>query len=254
MAGHSGMTEAVHGSVPPFGPAPWRFVEHPSRGAAAAALGAAAAADLAAALDRRARALFVAPGGRSPVPFLHDLAGRNLPWSRVDVLPGDERWVAADDARANEGLLRATLPLGGASGARLVSLLTAMNTVAAGAAAADVRLRETLGDAPVPDVAVLGMGTDMHTASLIPGAAGLEAALDPHGPRLVHALTPADGGPARLTLALPVLARARALYIFVTGAAKRAALETAAAAPDAAAPVAALARAAGRPPVVHWAP
>ena len=45
------------------------------------------------------------------------LGQQHLPWNRVDVFLGDERWVSADDESSNAGMLRSTLLQAGEPGA-----------------------------------------------------------------------------------------------------------------------------------------
>jgi len=74
---------------------------------------------------------------------------------------------------------------------------------------------------------VLGMGPDMHTASLFPGADRLADALAPDAPILMPMRAEAAGEP-RITLTAPVLAAAQNIHILILGAEKRAAIERAA--------------------------
>jgi 6-phosphogluconolactonase len=76
------------------------------------------------------------------------------------------------------------------------------------------------------DVLVLGMGADMHTASLFPGAPELAAALADDAPALLE-ITPPGQPEARLTLTAPVLRSASVIHILITGPEKLAALERA---------------------------
>jgi 6-phosphogluconolactonase len=76
------------------------------------------------------------------------------------------------------------------------------------------------------DVAVLGMGADMHTASLFPGAPELAAALDPEAPP-VMAIHPPGEPEARITLTAPVLRGAGVIHVLITGPDKLAALRSA---------------------------
>ena len=99
------------------------------------------------------------------------------------------------------------------------------------------------------DICLLGMGADMHTASLIPGAEGLEAALDPHAPILVPIRAKGEEE-ARVTLSARVLAGAVCTHLMITGARKRTALERARHLRPLEAPVAAVLGNA----TVHWAP
>ncbi len=97
-------------------------------------------------------------------------------------------------------------------------------------------------------VLLLGMGADMHTASLFPGADRLAEALSPDAPILLPMRAEAAGEP-RITLTAPVLQQAMKIHVLIIGAEKRAALEQAEGLPVADAPIkTVLANA-----TVHWA-
>jgi 6-phosphogluconolactonase len=106
------------------------------------------------------------------------------------------------------------------------------------------------------DIAVMGMGADGHTASWFHSAPGLSSALDPHNPRSVIALDAAQaaGASARLTLTLSALRRAERMLVLITGADKRARLETGLREAPEQAPVAALFGGQLPAPTVLWAP
>jgi 6-phosphogluconolactonase len=97
-------------------------------------------------------------------------------------------------------------------------------------------------------VLLLGMGVDMHTASLFPGADRLEEALSDKAPILLPMRADAAGEP-RITLSAPVLRGALRTHILITGAAKRQAIEQAETLPVAEAPV----RVVLDEATVHWA-
>lgn len=208
------------------------------------ALAGALSRDLRAALGRRERVLLCVPGGTSPGPVFDLLAAVELDWSRVDVVLSDERWVPEDHPRSNAALVRRHLLQGPASAARLLPMWRADLDPEEAAA----RLSTELAPQLPLDVALLGMGTDMHTASLFPGAPRLDLALADDAPPVLAVEAP--GQPEmRLTLTAPVLRKAFALHLMITGPEKRAALEQAKGTDPLDAPVAALLDQA----FVHWA-
>lgn len=197
------------------------------------------------ALARRERALFAVPGGATPGPLFDLLAAADLDWDRVDVIPSDERWVPPDHPRSNAALVRARLLRGKAAPARLIALWrpcptpdTAMDDILA---AVDPLL-------PV-DVALVGMGVDMHTASLFAGADGLALALAHDAPAVV-AITDPGTGESRVTLSARVFTGAYALHVLIIGDDKRTAIDRAAGLAPSQAPVKALLGQAS----VHWSP
>jgi len=207
-------------------------------------LASALARDLRAALTRRERALLCVPGGTTPAPVFDLLAAVELDWSRVDVVLSDERWVPGDHPRSNMRMVRRHLLQGPAASATLLPMWREEMEPDAAAQA----LSEELAPLLPLDVALLGMGTDMHTASLFPGAPELARALAEDAPTVLAVTAPGQPEP-RLTLSAPVLRKAFALHLMITGAEKRAALERAAGADPLEAPVAALLDQAS----VHWA-
>jgi 6-phosphogluconolactonase len=98
------------------------------------------------------------------------------------------------------------------------------------------------------DVALVGMGTDGHVASIFPGGDHLAEALAADAPPVLPMQAPGAPEP-RITLTLPVLREAFALHLLITGADKRAMVEGARGADPMDLPVAALLKSA----TVHWA-
>jgi 6-phosphogluconolactonase len=79
-------------------------------------------------------------------------------------------------------------------------------------------LRDVCGASPVLDLAHLGLGTDGHTASLVPGDAVLDVDDADVG------LTAPYMGRRRMTLTYPLLNRSRRMLWLATGSEKRAML------------------------------
>jgi 6-phosphogluconolactonase len=220
-------------------------VDYPDAELMAMHLADALAGELNAALMTHERVCLAVPGGSTPGPVFDTLSALHLDWARVTVVPTDERWVAPDHPRSNEALIRSRLLQGEAAAARFLPLWRAGMSPEAAAEAAGADLAPLL---PL-SVLLLGMGDDMHTASLFPGAAGLSAALDADAPP-VAVLTPQGQAETRLSLTAPVLDGALAKHVAITGAEKRAALDEARRLPPEAAPVHAVLTGA----TIHWAP
>jgi 6-phosphogluconolactonase len=173
-------------------------------------------------LRREGRASLCVPGGTTPGPIFDTLSGVELDWAHVSVFLNDERWVPEDSERSNTRLLRQRLIRGRAVNARLVPLYAATPTPEEALDDLAAGLEPHL---PI-SVLLLGMGADMHTASLFPGADRLAEALAPHASVLLPMRAGAAGEP-RVTLTAPVLRGAFNIHILITGAEKRAALERA---------------------------
>ena len=131
------------------------------------------------AIASKGQACVVLSGGRSPVPFLEQLAAQVLDWSKVTVSLADERWVPVEHADSNAGLLARHLLKGAAAKARFIGLYQAAANLEAAAEQAD----QALADLPPIDVLVLGMGDDGHTASLFPASPNLRQGLAKVGER-----------------------------------------------------------------------
>ncbi|GAB4344328.1 MAG: 6-phosphogluconolactonase [Desulfobulbaceae bacterium] len=177
-----------------------------------------AAKRLADGVARRGSASLVVSGGSTPAPFFRALSTLRLPWEKVWITLADERWVDPADPASNEHLVRTNLLRGAAKQAFFVPLKNSAPTAAEGEEAC----RQALARIPRPfDLVILGMGTDGHTASLIPGAAGLEQALSPQSTRICAPIKPAGNGIERMTLTLPALLDAREIIVHITGRDKR---------------------------------
>ncbi len=221
----------------------YELIEYPDEEMLAINLANALAGALTAALDHEDRALFVVPGGTTPGPVFDDLCAADLDWSRVDVTLSDERWLPEVHVRSNTRMVRERLLTDRAAKARFLPLY-------AKAESPEKVLPELEANiAPCLPIAVclLGMGRDMHTASLFPGADNLAAALDRHAPILVPITAP--GVPEqRVTFSARVLNDAMQKHLVITGQAKKAALDRAAGLKPEVAPV----RAVLDDAVVHW--
>jgi 6-phosphogluconolactonase len=194
-----------------------------TRDEAANALATVVAEQLRDRLDGRRAASLVVSGGATPVPFFRSLRRQALAWDRVTVTLADERWVPPTHPESNEGLVRSDLLVEEASRARFVGLNPAGATPEEAAEAAEPEIRSLR---PF-DCVVLGMGLDGHTASLFPGAPGIEGGLERNSRRTCVATDPPTASRLRLTLTAEALLSGRFLALHLTGDDKRATLERA---------------------------
>ncbi|EBA11762.1 6-phosphogluconolactonase [Roseobacter sp. CCS2] len=183
------------------------------------------------------------PGGTTPGPIFDSLCAADLDWSRVHVMLTDERWVPDTSDRSNTRLLRERLLTSRAAAATYVPLYADAETP-------EEKLAE-LAQGLTPElpisVMLLGMGTDMHTASIFPGADQLDHAL--HGDDLLVAMRAPGAPEPRITLSAQVLKSAMSRHMVIVGGEKRDALERARHLPPEEAPVAAILSGT----TVHWA-
>ena len=220
------------------------FEEYPDRDMMMIALANRIAGELGEVIRSAGTASLCVPGGSTPGPVFDMLCAVDLDWSSVFVFLNDERWVGEDDDRSNTRLIRARLFQNRASAANLVPLHADTPTPEEAIAA----LTEGIAPHLPISVLLLGMGDDMHTASLFPGADRLEEALADSAPVLMPMRAAAAAEP-RITLTLPVLRGALRTHLLITGPEKRAALEKAQASDLRDAPVRGILGEA----TVHWA-
>ena len=217
------------------------LITYPDRDLMFVDLASKLAGELEAALLHEDRVALAVPGGTTPGPVFDELCAADIDWSRVDVLLTDERQVPPDHERSNERLIRERLLTSRAAAATFVRLVPEGED-----ASAQIERLQTI--LPI-DVMVLGMGADMHTASLFPGSADLPAALDRQAPPLM-AVAASEGLEPRLTLTAPVLSGAIRTHVLITGEEKKNALEKARGANHLEAPIGLILGQAD----IHWAP
>ncbi len=190
------------------------------------------------------RVSFAVPGGTTPGPVFDTLSSIELDWSRVDITLTDERWLPESAPRSNTRLVRKRLLQGHAAAARFVPLHADTDTPEE----AIPQLTEGLEPILPLSVVLLGMGGNLHIASLFAGADRLSEALSPQAPPLMALRAPGVEEP-RVTLTAPVFTAAMNLHILITGPEKRAALERARRLDPLEAPVRVVLDAA----TIHWA-
>ncbi len=167
------------------------------------------------------------PGGQTPDVIYKALqANKGIDWSKVTLIPTDDRLVALDDPLSNHGKL---VRYFGGKGANVISLIdeAALDNYREAGRLADQRL--ALLDWPL-DLVWLGMGEGGHTASMFPGPDLDRAVAGPRERRAVGVRPdPMPDGAAvdRVTLTAAAFSSARAAMIVITGDAKKMVLEQA---------------------------
>lgn len=221
-----------------------KFLEYPDAEMMMMDLANTIAGELEGCLLNHDHASFAVPGGTTPGPIFDALcAAKHIDWARVHVMLTDERWVPETSDRSNTKLLRERLLVDAAAAAKYVPLYGGTETPEESLADLERGLASEL---PI-SVLLLGMGADMHTASIFPGADKLDEAL--HGDALLVPMRAPGAPEPRITLSAKVLKGAMSRHIVITGAEKRAALEAAQSLSPDEAPIAAVL--AGS--TVHWA-
>lgn len=183
------------------------------------------------------------PGGTTPGPVFDSLCAARLDWSRVRVMLTDERWVPETSDRSNTRLLRERLLTDRAAAATYLPLFAQGGTAEEMLPTLEAAIASSL---PL-SVVLLGMGADMHTASIFPGADRLQDALTGSG--ILYPMRAPGAPEPRITLSAQVLKAAVRCHIVIVGQAKRDALEKARHLTPTEAPVAAVLANA----MVHWA-
>jgi 6-phosphogluconolactonase len=197
------------------------------------ALARAAAEHFSQAVERAVAArgvAYVALSGGSTPKQMGSLLAREpyrsrVPWDRLHVFWGDERWVPLGSPESNAGeAKRGFLDLVPIPAANVHPWKTDLETPAEAAVAYGATIHNALGapeGIPRFDLVLLGMGGDGHTASLFPNTKALSA---------VGALAVANFVPkldaTRLTLTAPAINAAREILFLAGGPGKATTLAT----------------------------
>jgi 6-phosphogluconolactonase len=168
-------------------------------------------------------------GGSTPKRLYQLLAAAPLvdamPWQRVHLFLGDDRFVAWDDANSNFGMAREAMISHVPIPAANVHPIIHEGAAADAATKYEALLKSYYGSdkldpaRPLFDVVLLGMGPDGHTASLFPGKPALDVmdrwVIDVPVPGL-NPMVP------RITLTYPALHSAKSTAFVAAGADKTA--------------------------------
>src|SRR4029453_11594313 len=150
-----------------------------------------------------------------PWKTLRALADEDVPWALVHVVQVDERVAPFGSPDRNLTHLRESLLGRCPISADQVHAMPVESVDVDGASAEYARvLRQIAGAPPILDLALLGLGKDGHTASLVPGDPVLDVTDADVAPPGVYQ------GRRRMTLTYPALHRSRRIVWIVTGSEK----------------------------------
>ena len=176
------------------------------------------------AISQRGVFNFAVSGGRTPEATFRVLAHRDdIEWANVRLFQVDERVAPDGDPARNKSMIMRSLLTAEFTEAHSLREVVWMpveegDLMQAGASYASA-MDGACGSPTVFDLIVLGLGSDGHTASLIPGDPVLEVS------NVDVAVTGLYQGNQRMTLTWPVLDRAKSLLWLVTGESKQVALQ-----------------------------
>ncbi len=180
------------------------------------------ASNISLALEQRDRVQIALSGGSTPEQTYLLLGKEHLPWDRVDVFLGDERWVDSSSDLSNALMIRRSLLLSTYPGANAkfhTFPTTQLSTPHKSAEAfAELVSNKCGGDPPIFDLILLGLGNDGHTASLFPDSESLNI-------KDRWTAVCSGNGQSRVTLTAPVLSSARKIFFLVSGRSKQIALK-----------------------------
>lgn len=213
----------------------YRWHQYKNTAAASEALADAVASALQGALSEKGRAVLAVSGGRSPIAFFEALSQKDLDWANVGITLVDERMVPTGHSDSNTGLVHEYLLQNQAAAAQWIPVVEAGKT--AEELQPEAVVQTALKHYRQPDVLVLGMGGDGHTASLFPQAPQLDKGLDSNNNTPLLHTTPVTAPHERVSMTLAAIAQTPAVFLAIGGAEKKAVFDQAAAAPDKTYPV-----------------
>jgi len=208
-------------------------------------------------VDQVGKSTFVVSGGSSPMPLYDRLSKAALPWESISITLADERWVDTDHEASNEKKIRASLLQNNAASASFLGMKNSSVSPQQGLEACEAQyqqLPETVA------LTVLGLGSDGHTASIFPFAAGLDQALDMTAESLCAAIDALESEvtgsyTARMTMTMRALLNSKHIYLLIMGDDKRQTLKRAMSTTDQVSmPVRAVLQQSKVPVSVYWAP
>ena len=160
------------------------------------------------------RISFFVSGGKSPAAVFDLLAATDFPWQNVDLFLVDERWAPDHPQDQNATLVQEHLLTQRGAAVQFHPLLLDTNFTRNLAAC-----NEAVATIKQPDIVLLGMGLDGHTASLFPDAEDFSNAMQTTDRYVsVH---PTSAPYPRISMSFSWLVSARQIVLFIPGRDKR---------------------------------
>ena len=158
-------------------------------------------------------------GGSTPKPLYESLATCDLPWQKIHIFWGDERYVPADHVDSNQFMTRQVwLNRISIPDANIHPMPTDGMSPEQDALTHEEELKSFFKvlpkEFPPFDIIILGMGDDGHTASLFPNTDVLKETK-----KLVSVGN--KSGQPRLTFTVPLINQAKCVLFLVSGANKK---------------------------------
>lgn len=167
-------------------------------------------------LAKQERATLAVSGGKSPIAFFQALNQADLDWKRVNITLVDERLVPTHHADSNTGLVRQYLLKNRAAAAKWLPVVSDEATESSLKNTADA-VAFALQHYTQPDVLILGMGGDGHTASIFPQAPQFADATRADYPQALLHTTPITAPHERISMTLAAIEATPHVYLSIAG-------------------------------------
>lgn len=168
-------------------------------------------------------------GGKSPIEFFEILSREDCDWEKCNISLVDERIVALSNADSNANLIRTYFLKNLAKKSNFQAYFDDPN----------LPLNELVNRANAsykqPDIAILGMGLDGHTASLFPEAKEFEWALQTE--QNIISISPKNAPYKRLSMSLFALENCKKIFLSIATKEKKEVLNQALKGIDSALPI-----------------
>lgn len=195
------------------------FIQTQNAAQSAEQLASAVAQNLRDILVKQDRATLAVSGGKSPIAFFQALNQIDLDWARINVTLVDERVVPTSHADSNTGLVRQYLLQNQAQAAKWLPVIADnadADSLQNMTQVVDFALRHYVQ----PDVLVLGMGGDGHTASIFPQAPQFGDAVRVDYPQPLLHTTPVSAPHERISMTLAAIENTPFVYLAIAGGEK----------------------------------